>query len=241
MLLYYVRHGRPTYNPDELKPVGHRQAEAVARRLALYGVDRVYASSSNRAIETARPTAEICEREITILDWCNEGHAWKYTAVQKPDGTWSWAFTNPDFRRKFLSPEVTAMGGKWYDHPDFAALPFKNGIETVNAQVDGFFADLGYRHDRGNHIFTQERQNDERIALFAHEGFGKMFLSSLLDIPYPIFCTRFSISYTGLTVVEFKAENDGSNVVIPRVLSFGNDAHLYRDGLPTHFQNRLYF
>ena len=30
MILYYVRHGDPTYNPDELTPLGHRQAEAVA-------------------------------------------------------------------------------------------------------------------------------------------------------------------------------------------------------------------
>ena len=38
MLLFYIRHGRPTYSPDALKPAGRRQAEAIARRLALYGV-----------------------------------------------------------------------------------------------------------------------------------------------------------------------------------------------------------
>ena len=34
MLLYVIRHGDPTYSPDALTPLGHRQAEAVEKRLA---------------------------------------------------------------------------------------------------------------------------------------------------------------------------------------------------------------
>ena len=49
MLLFSIRHGEPIYDPDSLTPFGHRQAEAVAKRLALYGIDEIYASSSNRA------------------------------------------------------------------------------------------------------------------------------------------------------------------------------------------------
>ena len=49
MLLYFIRHGDPIYVPDSLTPLGHRQAEAVGRRLALHGLDAVYSSPSNRA------------------------------------------------------------------------------------------------------------------------------------------------------------------------------------------------
>ena len=59
MLFYYIRHGDPIYNPDSLTPLGIRQAEAVSKRLALYGLDRIYSSTSNRAIMTARPTCEL--------------------------------------------------------------------------------------------------------------------------------------------------------------------------------------
>ena len=31
MLFFYVRHGDPIYDPDSLTPLGHRQAEAVAK------------------------------------------------------------------------------------------------------------------------------------------------------------------------------------------------------------------
>ena len=59
MLFIYVRHGAPIYDPDSLTPLGHRQAEAVGKRLALYGLDRIYASTSARAIQTAKPAAEL--------------------------------------------------------------------------------------------------------------------------------------------------------------------------------------
>ena len=56
MLFFYIRHGDPIYTPDSLTPLGKRQAEAVAKRLCLYGVDKVFASSSTRESMTSDPT-----------------------------------------------------------------------------------------------------------------------------------------------------------------------------------------
>ena len=63
MIFFYVRHGDPIYNPDSLTPLGERQAEALAKRLCMHGVNKVYASTSNRAILTAKPTAEQAARQ----------------------------------------------------------------------------------------------------------------------------------------------------------------------------------
>ena len=52
------------------------------------------------------------------------------------------------------------------------------------------------------------------------------------------FTTHFDMTHTGVTVIEF-AENYG--VLTPRVLSYDNDSHIYREGLPTRFQNKFYF
>lgn len=54
MLLFYVRHGDPIYNPDELTPLGRRQAESVAKRLRLYGVDRIYATRESASYGLCR-------------------------------------------------------------------------------------------------------------------------------------------------------------------------------------------
>ena len=64
MLLFFLRHGDPIYSPDSLTPLGRRQAEALARRLARYGVNQIFASSSKRAMETAQPACEMMKKEM---------------------------------------------------------------------------------------------------------------------------------------------------------------------------------
>ena len=111
MLLFYVRHGYPTYDPDCLTPLGRRQADAVAKRLALYGIDRVFASSSTRAIQTAQPTCELMRIGMTVLDWCHESRAWEEYAYPDPaDQAVRWDFTTPSIRKLYASPEMRALG-----------------------------------------------------------------------------------------------------------------------------------
>ena len=78
----------------------------------------------------------------------------------------------------------------------------------------------------------------ERVALFAHQGFGLAFLSCLLDIPYPMFCAHFDITHTGITVIELKDEGGFS---IPKICTLSNDSHIYREGLPTTYNNLIRF
>ena len=57
-----------------------------------------------------------------------------------------------------------------------------------------------------------------------------------MDVPYPLFSTRFDMGHTGVTVIEF-AQRDG--FVVPRMLQMSNDSHLYHEGLSTKYQNRI--
>ena len=82
-----------------------------------------------------------------------------------------------------------------------------------------------------------ECPNEDRVALFAHQGVGLIFLAALLDIPYPQMCTHFDISHTGMTVINF----EGDGIVIPRVLQLSNDSHLFAAGLPTKYHNEIEF
>ena len=82
MLFFYIRHADPIYNPDSLTPLGERQAEALAKRLYLYGIDKVYCSSSNRAMLTASPTCQLNKKELTVLDFANESHIWNDLTVK---------------------------------------------------------------------------------------------------------------------------------------------------------------
>ena len=239
MLLFYIRHGDPIYSPDSLTPLGQRQAEAVAKRLATYGIDRIFASTSNRAIQTATPTSEIVKKEIELLDFCNEVYAWNDLTVVDENGKKRWIFQSQKLMRIILSRESRELGEKWYEHPDLKQYHFEKGIERVSRELDALLLSLGYEHDRDACVYKAVAPNDKRIALFAHQGFGIAFLSSLLDIPYPQICTHFDMGHTGITVFEFANNSDG--IVIPKTLTLANDSHIYKEGLPTFYNNYIHF
>ncbi|MBQ3426900.1 MAG: histidine phosphatase family protein [Clostridia bacterium] len=233
MLLFYIRHGDPIYDPDSLTPLGERQAEAVAKRLALFGMDEIYASTSNRAQLTAKPTAELLKKEVQLLDFCNESHVWDEFAIDDGNG-YGWIFHKPKFRRMLACAEVTMLCDRWYEYPEFQRYKFKEGVQRVNRELDGFIAGLGYEHDREQRVYRVVSHNDKRVALFAHQGFGISFLSSVLDIPYPIVADHFDMCHSGMTVIAFYNE-DG--IAIPKALTISNDSHIYREGLPMNYNN----
>lgn len=239
MILYYVRHGDPTYNPDELTKLGHRQAEAVARRIARHGIDRIYSSTSVRAYETAQPLSEILKKEVTQMDWCNEKYAYNDTAVFDENGKKWWAMDYMPIRFVFASEACRRLGNEWYEHPALSQWrdQFKAAVERVDRETDAWMRELGYEHDRERGLYRVVRDNPERIALFAHAGFGRLFLSSLLDIPYSELSLHTDMGHTGVTVIEF-IEREG--VCMPRMLTYSNDAHIYEDNLPTHYNHRVF-
>lgn len=236
MLLFYVRHGHPTYDPDCLTEAGHAEAEALVCRMKRVNPDKIFASTSTRAIQTAEPTAKALGKEITTLDWCNEGHAWRDFSVFKEDGSGrTWAFHNKAVNKLLASKEVREMGENWHTHPDLIAAGI-GSAERVKAETYAFLESLGYRHtEEGG--YEAIAPTKEKIALFAHQGFGLGFLSAVLDIPYPTFCTHFDMTYTGMTVIEFA----GDGFVVPRLLQLSNDSHLFASDMETVYNNTYEF
>ena len=236
MLLYYIRHGDPTYDPDELTPLGKRQAEAVARRLSQYGLDEIYVSSSNRAQETCRPTCEILKKVPVTLDWTNEKYAWRQLTVTEASGRLNWGYAAPEMKKLFASEELARLRFDWYKHPAFEGTKFEEGIKRIQKETWAFLEAQGYVFDAERGGYIEKFPNNKRIALFAHQGFGLAFLSVVLNAPYPHFSTHFDISHTGFSVIDFSS-TDG--IVIPKMLMLSNDSHLYREGIPTRYHNYL--
>lgn len=235
MLLYFIRHGDPIYNPDSLTELGHVQAKALAKRLSILGFDKIYASSSIRALQTAEPTCQALGMEAEILDWCNEGYAWRDLTVKDERGNTYWAFQHASTCLFFSDPEIKALGKSWYDHKFFDGTRFKEGFQRIENETDKFMASLGYIHDREKNCYTVGHPTYNRVALFAHQGFGLAFLSALCDIPYPEFCTRFDMGHTGVTVIHIPGK-EGERC-IPKILQLSNDSHLYKEGVSTKYQN----
>ena len=236
MLLFYVRHGDPIYNPDSLTELGEKQAEALVSRMKVCNPEKIYASSSNRAIMTATPTAKALGKEIEILDWCNESYSGKALFYTGSDGSRDWIFRHRESRPVLVSDEVRKLDYEWYKHPFFDKMPWLcDEMARIRRETDAFMLSLGYRHEGNGYI--AERPNDDRVALFAHQGFGLEFLSTLLDIPYSQFATRFDMGHSGMTVIEFA----GDGFVVPKVLQLSNDSHLFASNIETKYHNEILF
>ena len=230
MLLYYIRHGDPIYDPDSLTPLGERQAEALGRRLALSGIDEIYASTSGRAILTAKPLSEISKLEIKELDWANENYAGKEFGIRK-----KWCYWDKETREVFMSEEVRLLGREWYKHPFFENTRCGEGIMRIQKEADAFLESLGYKHNLEKNSYEEVFENNKKVAFFAHLGFGMAFLSCILDIPYPFFATHFEICTTGVTVIDFSKR---SEPIIPVVMTHSDMSHIYEDRLPAKFNSR---
>jgi probable phosphoglycerate mutase len=235
MLFFYIRHGDPIYNPDSLTILGEKQADALAKRLAVYGIDRVYSSSANRAIQTAKPTCDLLKKEMEIVDFANEIYAWNELTIEK-NGKRTWLFRDEETKMIFAQDDVISLSHKWYEHEEF--IQYKSGIGRISEETFRFFKSLGYEHIKNVGKYKVLKPNNERIAFFAHQGFGIAFLSEILDIPYPVFANHFNICHTGMTVIEFKEQK---GFAIPNVLTLSSDSHIYREGLPTKYNHEIYF
>ena len=227
MIIYYVRHGDPIYDPDSLTELGHKQAAALTERMEALAPDEIYSSTSNRAILTAKPTCEKLKKEPILLDFANEGYAWADLALGK-----YWLFQDKNIINLLATEEIRQMGHSWYNHPVLLPHNFEKGIKRIDNDIDQWLLKLGYKHDRKTGRYEIVKPNNNKIALFAHQGFGLAFLSSLLDIPYPEFITRFDICHTGITAIEFC---DYGGFAIPKILTLSNEAHLYQSKVPLNY------
>lgn len=215
MFLYIVRHGEPDYPTDSLVPRGVKQAESVAKRLFEAGIDRVFSSPMGRARQTAEPLCRLLNKEYTIEDWTHEitlfaefsdGHKEVVHSMQ-----------NTRFWERDVQAVITA------DSMDCAA--------NIEKEGNAFLEKLGYRYEDGNYRILQP--NEERVALFCHGNFARVWLSSLLKVPLHIMMANFDYNHTGVTVLRFGNNKDG--ITVPRCMMYSDISHLYAHGPDTNY------
>ncbi len=236
MLLYIIRHGDPIYDPDSLTKLGELQAAALAKRLAVYGLDEIYASPLKRAQQTAQPTCDILKKEFSVEEWTSESLAWQDFCTRNEESN-GWVFYKRKARMR--SQEVSSLGAEWYKASVFDDTFAERGAKRILDASDEFLSRMGYDHDRENCCYKAREHSDKRVAVFCHQGFGITWLGTLLDIPLPVFWTTFDYTHTGMTVVKFQPDADGNTV--PTVLTLSNDSHLFREGLPLRYNNSIEF
>ena len=232
MLLYIIRHGEPNYEKDCLTERGWLQAEAVGRRLADSGIDRVFASPMGRARQTAEPTCRLLGLDCTVEDWAHEIEDDRLTYY--PDGVRKSisVVQNSLFRE---NGDIDLTYEQTYSARALADTGMRNAVKKIEDGGRDFLERLGYREENG--VYRILRPNEEKVALFCHTCMARAWLSVLLHIPVHMMWSAFSYTHTGVTVLEFRNYENG--ITAPRCLCYSDMSHLYAQKLDMRYDNKF--
>jgi probable phosphoglycerate mutase len=223
MRLYLIRHADPDYENDTITPAGHLEAQALARRMAKEGLTRIYASPLPRATQTARYTADAIGFEPVTEEWTCEVTGCYY---EHPTAGRLSAWDTPGEMIRAEHPWPTHQD--WHRIDPTYAPAVRQAYEQRCRCSDDFLARHGYERVGGRYRIA--RPNQERIAVFCHNGTALFWLAHLLEIPLPLVWSGFWHAPSAVTTILF--EQRSPDWAIPKALSVADTSHLYAAGLP---------
>ena len=231
MLLYIVRHGDPDYVTDTLTERGKLQAEAVGKRIADSKINRIFSSPMGRAIETAEPACRLLGLDYTIEEWAHEIQDERLTPF--PDGIKKSisAVQNTYYRQ---NGNINLGYNRAYECDGIKESDIKSAVEFIEKNGNNFLERLGYKEENG--IYRILHKNEEKVALFCHAAFTLAWLSVLLHIPLHTMWSSFYSTHTGVTILEFK--NNENGFTAPKCLCFSDMSHLYSEKLDMIHDNK---
>ena len=232
MLLYIVRHGDPNYEKDCLTERGIIQAEAVGKRIAASGINQIYSSPMGRARQTAAPACRLLNLPCHIEDWAHEVEEERLSPEPYGKPT-SVSMVQNTYYRENGGIDLS------YDRA-FEAVSFRSsGMKTATDRIEqggrDFLERLGYKEENG--VYRILRNNEDKVALFCHTVMARAWLSTLLHIPIHLMWAGFQMTHTGVTVLEFK--NNENGITAPYCRCFSDMSHLYAEGLDMIHDNRV--
>ena len=221
MRIYLIRHAEPDYAKDTITPQGHREAEAVARKLSTESITHLYSSPLGRAKDTAEYTSRSTGLPVTILDWTAELPLKNIDPASSVGAQWD---INGETVRG--QPELPSLSS-WRSFPYFDNEPLHTAYDLVVRHSDEFLSGYGYERIDGKYRISSS--NRARVAVVAHGGFGLTWLAHLLAIPLPLMWTGFFLATSSVTTVLF--DERSSEWAVPRCINVGDTGHLYARGL----------
>lgn len=232
MLLYIVRHGDPDYATDALTERGRLQAEAVGKRMVAAGINQIYSSPMGRARQTAEPACRLLGLPCQIEPWAHEVEKERLSPEPYGKPTSVTYIQNTYYRE---NGGIDLPYDRAYEAVGFRSSGMKQAVEYIARNGREFLERLGYREENG--VYRILRKNEDRVALFCHSVFARAWLSTLLHIPIHLMWSGFTYTHTGVTVLEFK--NNENGITAPCCCCYSDMSHLYEQGLDMIHDNRI--
>jgi probable phosphoglycerate mutase len=176
--LLLVRHGLPVRLESDngpadpgLAPEGHSQAQALGQWLAGTGIDALFTSPMQRAVETAAPLAQLTGLAPTVLDGLAEWDrdASSYVPLEE---------LQLEAPETFAELATAMMTGQW---------------EVLGIDMEGFRTRVA---EAMTHII--DNSPGQKVAVVCHGGVINVFLARVLGLSQDLF---FAPTYTGVSRV----------------------------------------
>ena len=221
MHIYLARHADPDYLKDSLTEQGFREAAALADRLESHGVTRVYASTANRAILTARAYADRRSLIVEPFPWLLEP---AHLQVEQGGGRYSlWDTYGETVRGGTAMPTQET----WSRAAPFEAPEVREMWRVFRANADGFLAGLGFRREAGRYRITGG--GADRVAVISHNGTILLWLAHLLELPLSLVYCGFYAWPASVTTIYM--ETHTAEWAVPRALGVADVSHLVAAGI----------
>jgi broad specificity phosphatase PhoE len=224
MRLYIIRHADPDYEHDTLTEDGHKEAQALAKRLASHGLDRIYCSPLGRAIDTARYTAELLGLEYNIEHWTKE--LWPELALMA--SPWGDIIATDVPGEVYRCENEMPTHENWHRCSAIKDYELQKVYEKLKADSDDFLKRQGYEREGGRYRCISP--NEDQVAVFCHGGFGLTWLAHLLEIPVTLVWSGFWLPPSSVTTILF--DQRSTDWAVPRCIGLSDVSHLYEARLP---------
>lgn len=222
MRLYIIRHADPDYENNTITPTGHIEAQALAKRMANVGLSRIYTSPLGRAQHTAQYTADATGLAPVTLPWTAELSIDGITGMD--GGRWAaWNLEGQIIR----GGEQLPHHENWHESKELSHYDYRACYQQLCRDSDAFLTELGY--ERHNGVYHVRENNEERIAIFCHAGFGISWLAHLLEMPLTLAWCGFFWAPSSVTTILM--ERRTPEIAVPRALCVGDTSHIYAEGL----------
>lgn len=220
MRLYIIRHAEPDYPNNTITAAGHREAAALAERLASEGLTHLFHSPLGRAVHTMEYTARRTGLTSTVAPWAAElSHCDADIAPWPRMAAWD---VPGETIRACLRDDQIDCSPIW-DVPNV-----RETYARIERDSDIFLASRGYVREGKRYRLV--RPNRDRVAMFCHGGFGLAWLAHLLELPLPLVWSGFWLAPSSVTTLILEERSE--DWAVPRCLALGDTAHLHAANLP---------
>lgn len=188
MKIYYFRHGKSNYEKDCLTDEGKQEALILGNNIKNIKFDKIYVSPANRAIETAEIALNCNKSIFNVIDFASESYAWRNFSINYNKRLY-WLFYRDD-----LSELIKNLKTKtdWYNHKVFSSLPIKESLDWYDKEIEKWLNLIGFKRDNNTKKYYFIEHRYSKVAIFAHSGFGLIFLANLLNITIPNACSCYA-------------------------------------------------